>query len=236
MNSRAPFGWSFSSMTPSPALPARCPTVHRGRRPLPAGRRPSASQRTRTASQALPAGRARRGAASGPNGLRAARPAGLRAGGGAPRAAALGPYDPGHTPSPGRGRYARPEEDTPRMISADTTLARLLDEDPELGEGLARHHPPFAQPPGRGAPGRPPAGARPLVVRAPSEPFPLYELLGRRGLLHWTECRAPDDWSVWFYREAGGAPPGAAPARTAAAAPAGGGGRGVEAPGRRGGG
>src|SRR4030065_355140 len=57
-----------------------------------------------------------------------------------PGAAALGPYDPGHTPSPGRGRYARPEEDAPRMISADTTLARLLDEHPELVEGLARYH------------------------------------------------------------------------------------------------
>ena len=192
------------------------------------------------------------------------------------------------------------------MISADTTLARLLDEHPELVEVLARYHAHFAQlrepnarrimaprvtvaqaaamagvavdallaalrraagePEGAAAGGpsvTPPArapkpaalaalpaealvhldvredirrGAEPfarimaavktldrdraLVVRAPFEPFPLYELLGRRGLLHWTECRAPDDWSVWFYREAGGAPPGAAPARTAAAAPA----------------
>lgn len=40
-----------------------------------------------------------------------------------------------------------------------------------------------------------------LALRAPFEPIPLYDVLGRRGLAHWTECRAPDDWSVWFYRE-----------------------------------
>ncbi|HXG04198.1 MAG TPA: DUF2249 domain-containing protein [Candidatus Binatia bacterium] len=39
-----------------------------------------------------------------------------------------------------------------------------------------------------------------LVVRAPFEPVPLYEVLGRRGLAHWTERHAADDWSVWFYR------------------------------------
>jgi len=53
-----------------------------------------------------------------------------------------------------------------------------------------------------------------LVLRAPFEPIPLYDVLGKRGLAHWTECRAPDDWSVWFYRGAGGAPreaAGAAP-------------------------
>src|SRR5207247_9400408 len=53
------------------------------------------------------------------------------------------------------------------------------------------------------------------VLRAPFEPTPLYDVLGKRGLAHWTECRAPDDWSVWFYRRAGGEPheaAGAAPA------------------------
>jgi uncharacterized protein (DUF2249 family) len=39
-----------------------------------------------------------------------------------------------------------------------------------------------------------------LVLRAPFEPVPLYDLLGRRGFAHWTECRARDDWRVWFYR------------------------------------
>jgi uncharacterized protein (DUF2249 family) len=42
-----------------------------------------------------------------------------------------------------------------------------------------------------------------LVLRAPFEPIPLYDALGQRGLGHWTECHAPDDWSVWFYREDG---------------------------------
>jgi uncharacterized protein (DUF2249 family) len=55
--------------------------------------------------------------------------------------------------------------------------------------------------------------AEALVVRAPFEPVPLYDVLGRRGLGHWTERRAPDDWCVWFHRDA--APP-AAPARAAA--------------------
>jgi uncharacterized protein (DUF2249 family) len=41
-----------------------------------------------------------------------------------------------------------------------------------------------------------------LVLRTPFEPFPLYDVLGKRGFAHWTECRAPDDWSAWFYRDA----------------------------------
>lgn len=41
-----------------------------------------------------------------------------------------------------------------------------------------------------------------LVLRAPFEPVPLYGVLARRGFAHWTECFAPDDWSVWFYRPA----------------------------------
>jgi uncharacterized protein (DUF2249 family) len=40
-----------------------------------------------------------------------------------------------------------------------------------------------------------------LVLRAPFEPFPLYDVLARRGLAHWTERQALDDWSIWFYRE-----------------------------------
>ena len=47
-----------------------------------------------------------------------------------------------------------------------------------------------------------------FVLRAPFEPAPLYEVLGKRGFAHWTERRAADDWSVWFYRQAGDAEPG----------------------------
>jgi uncharacterized protein (DUF2249 family) len=38
------------------------------------------------------------------------------------------------------------------------------------------------------------------VLRVPFEPNPLYAVLGKRGLAHWTEQRAADDWWVWFYR------------------------------------
>ena len=40
-----------------------------------------------------------------------------------------------------------------------------------------------------------------LVLRAPFEPVPLLAALGKRGFAHWAEQRAPDDWTVWFYRE-----------------------------------
>lgn len=44
-----------------------------------------------------------------------------------------------------------------------------------------------------------------LVVRAPFEPIPLYDVLGRRGLGHWTERHDATDWAVWFYRLTGAA-------------------------------
>ena len=40
-----------------------------------------------------------------------------------------------------------------------------------------------------------------LVLRAPFEPVPLLAALGKRGFAHWREQGAPDDWTVWFYRE-----------------------------------
>ncbi|MBI4635774.1 MAG: DUF2249 domain-containing protein [Candidatus Rokubacteria bacterium] len=40
-----------------------------------------------------------------------------------------------------------------------------------------------------------------LALHAPFEPVPLYDVLGKRGLSHWTECHDPGHWSVWFYRE-----------------------------------
>lgn len=57
--------------------------------------------------------------------------------------------------------------------------------------------------------------AEALVVRAPFEPVPLYDVLGRRGLAHWTEQRAPDDWCVWFHRGASVPVPAATPSAAA---------------------
>jgi uncharacterized protein (DUF2249 family) len=54
-----------------------------------------------------------------------------------------------------------------------------------------------------------------LILRAPFEPLPLYGVLARRGLAHWTECRAPDDWVVAFYRDEDAAAPAAPPAEPA---------------------
>ena len=58
-----------------------------------------------------------------------------------------------------------------------------------------------------------------LMLRAPFEPIPLYDVLGKRGFAHWTERRAADDWSVAFYRAA--AAPRAEPASPPAPAPRG---------------
>lgn len=40
-----------------------------------------------------------------------------------------------------------------------------------------------------------------FVVRATFEPAPLYRVMGKAGWAHHTECLAPDDWRVWFYRD-----------------------------------
>jgi uncharacterized protein (DUF2249 family) len=55
-----------------------------------------------------------------------------------------------------------------------------------------------------------------LVLRAPFEPVPLLATLGKRGFAHWAERSAPDDWTVWFYREPS-APPVAGTGPRAAA-------------------
>jgi uncharacterized protein (DUF2249 family) len=52
-----------------------------------------------------------------------------------------------------------------------------------------------------------------LELRAPFEPVPLYDVLGRRGFAHGTERRAPDDWWVCFYRAEGPRPEPTAPSR-----------------------
>jgi len=57
-----------------------------------------------------------------------------------------------------------------------------------------------------------------LVLRAPFEPVPLMAVLGKRGFAHWIQAAAPDDCTVWFYREPGA--PAAAPAAPPPAAEA----------------
>lgn len=53
-----------------------------------------------------------------------------------------------------------------------------------------------------------------LVLRAPFEPLPLYEVMRRRGFAHWADLRADDDVTVWFYADAA-AKAGATPPRAA---------------------
>ena len=59
-----------------------------------------------------------------------------------------------------------------------------------------------------------------LVIRAIFEPVPLYAVMKRQGLEHWTEELAADDWRVWFYPPAADADATAAsPAASTAPAP-----------------
>jgi uncharacterized protein (DUF2249 family) len=41
-----------------------------------------------------------------------------------------------------------------------------------------------------------------LVLRAPFEPIPLYDVLAKRRFAHWIQWGRPADWSVWFFRQA----------------------------------
>lgn len=46
-----------------------------------------------------------------------------------------------------------------------------------------------------------------LRIRAIFEPAPLYGVFAKKGLAHFTEQLAPDDWRVWFFRDEGTRPP-----------------------------
>lgn len=39
-----------------------------------------------------------------------------------------------------------------------------------------------------------------LRLRAPFKPTPLFGVLRARGLKHWVEYGAGEDWLIWFYR------------------------------------
>jgi uncharacterized protein (DUF2249 family) len=62
-----------------------------------------------------------------------------------------------------------------------------------------------------------------LRVRAIFEPVPLYAVMERQGLAHWTERLADDDWRVWFHPPAAdaGAEDAPAPDRSSADAESG---------------
>jgi uncharacterized protein (DUF2249 family) len=118
------------------------------------------------------------------------------------------------TPAPAAPEAAPPAEPAvaPAPEPRPAVLAALrpvhVDVRPDLREGRE----PFAR---IMAAVRDLAGDEVLVLRAPFEPIPLYDVLGRRGFAHWTERHDAADWAVWFYR---GAPGGetAEPAATAA--------------------
>lgn len=64
-----------------------------------------------------------------------------------------------------------------------------------------------------------PAGAA-LRVRAIFEPVPLYAVMAKQGLDHWTERLAADDWRVWFHpADPAEAPADPAPPAAGAGAP-----------------
>jgi uncharacterized protein (DUF2249 family) len=42
-----------------------------------------------------------------------------------------------------------------------------------------------------------------LRLRATIEPVPLYGVMERQGLTHWTEQLGPEDWRIWFHPPAG---------------------------------
>jgi uncharacterized protein (DUF2249 family) len=50
------------------------------------------------------------------------------------------------------------------------------------------------------------APAQVLRVHAIFDPVPLYQVLARQGLEHWTERLAEDHWRVWFYPAAAAEP------------------------------
>ena len=97
-------------------------------------------------------------------------------------------------PSPFQGEG--PGEGGPPRALTDVPEARRVHLD--VREDIRRGQEPFAR---IMAAVKALGGGGALVLRVPFEPIPLYDVLGKRGFAHWTECRASDDWSVWFYRD-----------------------------------
>ena len=107
-----------------------------------------------------------------------------------------------------RRAVGEPEGAPTTAVSASTVvepgprpaeLDRLQVVEVDVREDIQRGEEPFAR---IAAAAKALGAADALVVRAPFEPVPLYDVLGRRGLAHWTEQLAADDWRVWFHRGA----------------------------------
>jgi uncharacterized protein (DUF2249 family) len=121
-----------------------------------------------------------------------------------------------------RRAIGEPEEAPPAPPAPPVTdsgprpaaLDRLRAVEVDVREDIRRGQEPFAR---IMAAAKALGPAEALVIRAPFEPVPLYDVLGRRGLAHWTEQPVPGDWRVWFHRGAP-APAPVAPASTPAAA------------------
>jgi uncharacterized protein (DUF2249 family) len=111
------------------------------------------------------------------------------------RAAGEETLDPDPFPAPGASVEARRGEGRPPRALADVPEARQVHLD--VREDIRRGQEPFAR---IMAAVKALGADRVLVLRVPFEPIPLYDVLGKRGLAHWTEQRAADDWWVWFYR------------------------------------
>ena len=109
---------------------------------------------------------------------------------------------PAATPEPPPSAAARAAAKPPALAAIPEARHVRLD----VREDIRRGQEPFAKIMGAVTPL---ADDQALEVRAPFEPIPLYGVLGRRGLAHWTERRATDDWSAWFYRDVAATPPAA---------------------------
>ncbi len=112
----------------------------------------------------------------------------------------------------GEGGSASPEPPPPPKVFGPPVPAKLLATPAELlvdldvREDLRSGREPFARIMGAARTLSPESVLR---VRAIFEPAPLYGVFAKKGLSHFTEQLAPDDWRIWFFRDEG------APAATA---------------------
>jgi uncharacterized protein (DUF2249 family) len=104
----------------------------------------------------------------------------------APRDAATGPA-PDARP-PGAGAAATPP--ALRAIPGDAIV------DVDVRDDLRKGKEPFSR---IMAARREVTSGGALRVRAIFEPVPLYAVMEKQGLAHYTEQLGPEDWSVWFY-------------------------------------